>query len=100
VEAKTVSIEPRSPRVDQFLATPPPFFLALTIRARLVRMEKHLLESGYYTYNPLLVGLSIGCLFHLNPVTIFFIIASGVLAFLATVFLARTSFKLTCVCRS
>ena len=57
--------------------------------ARLVRMEKQFLESGYYTYNPLLVGLSLGCLFHLNPVTIFFIIASGVLAFLATVFLAN-----------
>ena len=57
--------------------------------ARLVRMEKPFLESGYFTYNPLLVGLSLGYLFKLTALTVFFIASAGVLTFLATVFMAN-----------
>jgi urea transporter len=57
--------------------------------ARLVRMEKQFLESGYYTYNPLLVGLSLGNLFQLSGLTVFFIVSAGVFTFLVTVFAAN-----------
>ena len=57
--------------------------------ARLVRMEKQFLQSGYYTYNPLLVGLSLGNLFQLGPLTVFFVVCAGVLTFLVTVFTAN-----------
>lgn len=57
--------------------------------ARFVRMEKQFLQSGYYTYNPLLVGLSLGSLFQLSGLTLFFIVSSGVFTFLVTVFAAN-----------
>lgn len=57
--------------------------------ARLVGMEKQFLESGYYTYNPLLVGLSLGYLFKLTTLTVFFIASAGVITFLVTVFMAN-----------
>ena len=57
--------------------------------ARLVRMEKQFLQSGYYTYNPLLVGLSLGNLFALGGLTTFFLVSAGVFTFLATVFTAN-----------
>lgn len=57
--------------------------------ARLVKMEKTFLESGYYTYNPLLVGLSLGNLFQFSPLTAFLVAATGVLTFLVTVFTAN-----------
>jgi len=57
--------------------------------ARLVRMEKPFLQSGYYTYNPLLVGLSIGSLFQFGGLTLFFLVSAGVFTFLATVFTAN-----------
>ncbi len=57
--------------------------------ARLVRMEKQFLESGYYTYNPLLVGLSLGYLFQFSALTAFFIACAGVMTFLVTVFLSN-----------
>ena len=57
--------------------------------ARLVRMEKPFLQSGYYTYNPLLVGLSLGNLFQISGLTVFFIISAGVFTFLVTVFTAN-----------
>lgn len=57
--------------------------------ARLVRMEKEFLQSGYYTYNPLLVGLSLGNVFQLGGLTVFFIVSAGVFTFLVTVFTAN-----------
>jgi len=57
--------------------------------ARLLGMERQFLASGYYTYNPLLVGLSLGYLFKLSPLTLFFIVTAGVFTFLVTVFLAQ-----------
>jgi urea transporter len=35
--------------------------------ARFIGMGAAFLESGFYTYNPLLVGLSLGYLFKLTP---------------------------------
>ncbi|MCD6319114.1 MAG: urea transporter, partial [Candidatus Desulfofervidaceae bacterium] len=58
--------------------------LSAYIFARFIGMNKDFLNSGFYTYNPLLVGLSIGYLFKLNFLTIFFIATAGVLAFVIT----------------
>ncbi len=46
--------------------------------------KEEFLRSGFFTYNPLLVGLSIGYLFKLNWLTIVFIINAGVLCFIVT----------------
>ena len=63
--------------------------LAAYAFARLIRMDRTFLESGYYTYNPLLVGLSLGHLFQLTPLTSFFVIAAGILTLLVTIALAQ-----------
>ncbi len=52
--------------------------------ARFIGMQATFLESGFYTYNPLLVGLSIGYLFQLTPLTAFFVVVAGVCAFVVT----------------
>lgn len=57
--------------------------------ARLIRMEKQFLASGYYTYNPLLVGLSLGYMYKLTALTLFFVASAGVLTFVVTVFLSN-----------
>lgn len=57
--------------------------------ARFIGLGKAFLESGVYTCNPLLVGLSIGHLFQLTPLAVFFCIAAGVLTLLVTVTLAN-----------
>ena len=57
--------------------------------ARFIGMGRVFLESGFYTCNPLLVGLSIGHLFQLNTLGLFFCVAAGVLTLLVTVALAN-----------
>lgn len=57
--------------------------------ARLIRMDRAFLASGYYTYNPLLVGLSLGHLFQLTPLTVFLVLTAGILTLLCTVALAH-----------
>jgi urea transporter/murein DD-endopeptidase MepM/ murein hydrolase activator NlpD len=55
--------------------------------ACLIGLGQQFLQSGYYTYNPLLVGLSLGHLFQLTPLTACFIISAGVFTLLVTIFL-------------
>jgi urea transporter/murein DD-endopeptidase MepM/ murein hydrolase activator NlpD len=65
--------------------------------ARLLGMEKPFLQSGYYTYNPLLVGLSLGNLFQPSWLALAFIASAGMFTFLVTVSLANafwTHFRL------
>lgn len=57
--------------------------------ARFVRFGREFLESGYYSYNPLLVGLSLGILFEPTPLALFFVVCAGILTFLLTVILAH-----------
>ncbi len=52
--------------------------------ARLINLDRSFLQSGFYTYNPLLVGLSIGYLFKLTALTLFFVVTAGIAAFLLT----------------
>lgn len=58
--------------------------LAAYAFARFLRMGPVFLESGFYTYNPLLVGLSLGYLFRLTPLTLFFVVTAGITAFVLT----------------
>lgn len=55
--------------------------------AKFLNMEKEFLSSGFYTYNPLLVGLSIGYLFKITPLTIFFTVTAGVLTLVFSIML-------------
>lgn len=52
--------------------------------ATFIKMDREFLKSGFYTYNPLLVGLSIGYLFRFAPLTVFFVITAGILTFVLT----------------
>lgn len=58
--------------------------LAAYAFARFIRMEPVFLDSGFYTYNPLLVGLSLGYLFQPTPLTLFFVVTAGIAAFVLT----------------
>ncbi|WP_200762279.1 urea transporter [Nitrosophilus alvini] len=55
--------------------------------AALIRMDPDYLESGFYIYNPLLVGMSIGFLFKLTFMSLFLIAVASVLTFLITIIL-------------
>ncbi|HLX61240.1 MAG TPA: urea transporter [Planctomycetota bacterium] len=57
--------------------------------ARFLKMEREFLRSGFYTYNPLLVGLSLGNLFQLTPLTIFLIASAGILTFIVAIAMAN-----------
>ncbi|MEK7432967.1 MAG: urea transporter [Cyanobacteriota bacterium] len=62
---------------------------AVYIFARLINFDKEYLNSGFYTYNPLLVGFSIGYIFEITPLSIFFIISAGILSFILTIMLSN-----------
>ena len=52
--------------------------------ARLVGFKDEFLRLDYYIYNPLLVGLSLGYLFKVSFLSLFFFAIAGVLSFLLT----------------
>ncbi|MEE9258296.1 MAG: urea transporter, partial [Nitrospinaceae bacterium] len=55
--------------------------------ARVLKVQEQFLGSGFYTFNPLLVGFSVGYLFNLTFLTIFIVVSLGVLTYLLTSFL-------------
>lgn len=57
--------------------------------ASFIGYRKLFLNSGYFTYNALLVGLGISYLFELSFATLLFLSISGVLAFVLTAFLSH-----------
>ncbi|HEC85570.1 MAG: peptidase M23 [Candidatus Parabeggiatoa sp. nov. 1] len=61
--------------------------LAAYLFARLIGMSETFLSSGFFTYNALLVGLSIGYLFALGPLSLFFIVIAGIFTFMLSVML-------------
>ncbi len=61
--------------------------IAAYLFARFIQMDWDFLNSGFYTYNPLLVGLAIGYLFKISPLTIFFIVVAGIFTFVFTILL-------------
>ena len=52
--------------------------------AKFLGFQKNLISLDYYIYNPLLVGLGIGFLFKLSPLTGILIVIASVLTFLLT----------------
>jgi urea transporter/murein DD-endopeptidase MepM/ murein hydrolase activator NlpD len=52
--------------------------------ARLIKIDRAFWKNDCYTYNPLLVGLAIGYLFKLTPLTISFLVISALLTFILT----------------
>ncbi len=58
--------------------------------ASFLGLKKEFMNSGFYTYNTLLAGLSIGALFKISWITLFFLMVIGVLTFLITLFLFNT----------
>ena len=63
--------------------------LAAYALARFMGTAELFLTSGFYTYNPLLVGLSIGYLFRLTPLTVLLVALAGMAAFILTLALAH-----------
>lgn len=61
--------------------------------ARFLGLKEVFRGSGYYTYNPLLVGLSIGFLFKFSVLTAFFVITGGLLTFIVTLSLAHIFYQ-------
>lgn len=61
--------------------------------AHFIGYHAEFLQSGYYTYNPLLVGLSIGALFEISLISIPFIAISAILTFIITISLANIFYR-------
>ncbi len=59
--------------------------VAAYLFARLIGMRQAFLSSGFFTYNALLVGLSIGYLFALEPLSLFFIVTAGIFTFMLSI---------------
>ncbi len=64
--------------------------VASYITARLIHLEHSLFQPGFYTYNPLLVGLGLGSALQLNWLSVFFCVIVSVL----TLFLTSGMFHL------
>lgn len=58
--------------------------LSAYLFAKFLGFQKTFMELDYYIYNPLLVGLGIGFLFKLSPLTAVLIVIASVLTFLLT----------------
>lgn len=63
--------------------------LAAYVFARAIRLDYEFFQPGFYTYNPLLVGLSLGAMLQLSWLTAFFIVAAAVFTLLLTVALVN-----------
>jgi len=61
--------------------------LCTLLFAALIRMEPDFIESGFYIYNPLLVGMSIGFLFKITLMSVFLIAVAALLTLLITIVL-------------
>jgi len=71
--------------------------LASYLFARAIGLKKGFLNSGFYTYNPLLIGFAIGRVFELGPLSLFFTLIAAVVTFALTIVLNHffyTFFKL------
>jgi urea transporter/murein DD-endopeptidase MepM/ murein hydrolase activator NlpD len=62
--------------------------LSAYLFAHFLGFSKTFLSLDYYIYNPLLVGLGIGFLFKLSPLTVTLVVVSSILTFLLTLTLS------------
>jgi urea transporter/murein DD-endopeptidase MepM/ murein hydrolase activator NlpD len=63
--------------------------LAAWMFARLINMQDDFSSSSAHTYNPLLVGLSVGCAFQLTPAVVGLLAVAAILSFLLTALLSH-----------
>ncbi len=63
------------------------------IAAMLLGYEARFLSSGFYTYNALLVGLAVGFLFELSPLSLIIIGMAGVFTLILTIVIAEVFYK-------
>ncbi len=63
--------------------------LAAYAFARFIGLDKQFLESGYYTYNPLLVGMGLGSLFKITILAGLLMASAGVLTLMVTIVMAH-----------
>jgi len=56
--------------------------------AKFLNMEDIFIDSGFYTYNALLIGLSIGYLFKIDALSIFYIFSSSLLTLIISIALS------------
>jgi urea transporter/murein DD-endopeptidase MepM/ murein hydrolase activator NlpD len=71
--------------------------LAAYAFARMIGLDRKFLESGYYTYNPLLVGLAMGSLFKITWLSVLFMMSAGVLTLIVALVMSSifmTHFRL------
>ncbi|MDT8448364.1 MAG: urea transporter [bacterium] len=57
--------------------------------ARLVGLREEFLQSGYYTYNPLLVGLGLGSVYGVSWLSLLLLLLAGVMTLVVTLAMAR-----------
>ncbi|MBF0471398.1 MAG: urea transporter, partial [Gammaproteobacteria bacterium] len=68
--------------------------LSAYLTAILLGYQSHFLRHGFYTYNALLVGLSIGFLFELSPLSLLMISIAGALTLVISLVTADVLYKL------
>ena len=59
--------------------------VAAYVFARLIGMDRSFLQTGFCTYNPLLVGLGLGSFLSITATTVFFVAAMGIFTLIVTV---------------
>ena len=57
--------------------------------ALLIGYHHDFLKSGFYTYNPTLVGFSIGVIFDIHPLSLSIVAIAGILTFVVSVAFAQ-----------
>ncbi len=62
--------------------------------ARLLGYQTTFLRTGYFTYNALLVGLAIGYMFEISPLSLLMIIIAGSLTMIITIVTAQVFYQL------
>jgi urea transporter len=63
--------------------------VAAYLFARLIGLDQEFFRPGFYTFNPLLIGLSLGAILQLSWLSVFFIVNAAVLTLLMTIVLVH-----------
>ncbi|MDA1015784.1 MAG: urea transporter [Planctomycetota bacterium] len=59
--------------------------VAAYVFSRLIRLDHEFFQPGFYTYNPLLIGLLIGSMVQFSWLTVFFVVVASVFTLLLTI---------------
>ncbi len=69
--------------------------ITVLLFAAFIRMETDFLENGFYLFNPLLVGMSIGYIFEVTAVSFLLIIMASIFTFLLTMVLYHLFYRVS-----